>query len=131
MIGVGQGNFAQNVDARTDKRNGYMTSPKFRNRFMSILQNRGTGYKSTIGIDRARGLGQAKASVAGRNNSQKLKKRTPLSVSIDPVGAAMQHAVRNRAVEQGSNTTTATSSVGASRTSSATILQAIRNRGQA
>ena len=91
---------------------GYGSNPRFMKAFNSMIDKQGGARKKAVpGVDMARGLGQAKASVAGRNN----KKRTPLASSVDPLVAAMQHTVRNRSQEQASNAANITQSPAAGR----------------
>jgi hypothetical protein len=97
---------------------GYGSNPVFMRKFKSMLkQQAGTRNKNPPGVDKAAGFGQAKAKVAGRNNT----KRTPLAPVIDPVSAAMQHSVRNRAQEQASNASTITSSPAAGRQAASSV----------
>jgi hypothetical protein len=79
---------------------GYTSNTRFMKTFNSMLAKQGGAMRrATPGIDMARGLGQAKAAVKGRNNA----KRTPMAANVDALSAAMQHSVRNRSVEQGGN----------------------------
>jgi hypothetical protein len=96
----------------TPNANGYGSHPRFQKAFNSMLAKQGGAKKkASRGTDMARGLGQAKASVAGRNN----RKRTPLEPRVDPLVAAMQHTVRNRSQEQASNASNITQSPAAGR----------------
>ena len=80
------------------------SNPTFMKTFNSMLKKTGSARSRAVpGQDMARGLGQAKASVAGRNN-----KRAQIMPSVDPVSAALQHSVRNRSMEQGGNAASGT-----------------------
>lgn len=116
------GNFADNVQARENKRTNYLSNPQFRQKFQKLLG--GSARKRALpGMDMARGLGQAKAGVAGRGNVKQLRNKT------NPVTAALQHASRNRSVEQGGNNSALTQSAGAGRDIGASVLQLLKDKG--
>lgn len=100
---------------------GFSSSRRFNKMFKQMLGKKAL-VKNPRGLDRARGLGQAKAAVAGRNNI----KRTPLTSHIDPIAAAMQHAVRNRAVEQGANALGTTAHLGTGFNSATSVLRFLK-----
>lgn len=107
-----------NAPATASPSNGYASNDRFMKTFNSMLAKQGGARKkATKGIDMARGLGQAKAKVAGRNN----RKRTPLASSVDPLVAAMQHTVRNRSQEQASNASNITQSPAAGRDADSSV----------
>ena len=95
---------------------GYVSNNAFKKKFQNML-GKAAMVKNPPGVDLARGLGQAKAKVAGRNNA----KRAKLATSIDPVAAAMQHSVRNRSTEQAGNASSITPSPAAGRNSTSSV----------
>jgi hypothetical protein len=116
------GNFAANVKARKDRRTDYLSNPQFRARFEAILGGKGK-VKALPGMDMARGAGQAKARVAGRDNSKKLKDTTSTTA------AALQHAARNRSVEQGGNNAAITRNASDGSDLATSIMNLIKSRG--
>lgn len=102
---------------------GFNSSRRFQKMFRTMIGKKALN-KNPKGLDRARGLGQIKAAIAGKNNT----KRTPLAPSIDPVAAALQHTVRNRAVEQASNAINLTASMNSGRNAPQTILKFLGGR---
>jgi len=99
---------------------GFSSSRRFNKMFKQMLGKQAR-VKNPKGLDKARGLGQAKAAVAGKRNT-----RTPLAKYVDPVAAAMQHTVRNRSVEQARNAISATGRPGQGRHNPGSILRFVK-----
>ena len=97
---------------------GFSSSRRFKKMFNKMIGKKALN-KNPRGLDKARGLGQVHAAIAGRNNT----KRTPQASNIDPVAAAMQHTVRNRSTEQAGNAINTTTSLGRGVNPPRTVLQ--------
>ena len=95
---------------------GFTSNNTFRNTFRKLLQGKAKT-RQVKGLDNTPALYQALAGVKGRQN----RKRTKPVPFQSPVAAAMQHAVRNRSLEQGGNLSTTTSTLATARNSAPTV----------
>lgn len=125
---LNNGAHANQLADRADRREGYLTDRRFYDRFHKMLRNRVSNPRTpTPGVDNATAAQQALAAVRGRNNNTQ-PKRASVVGGIDPMKAAMEHAVRNRAAEQGVAKSTQTVSAGAP-SSRSSVFNQLKERG--
>lgn len=91
----------------------YLNNPYFAKAFRKLIDQR-LPSRNVAGQDHNRAQ-QAVAGAAGHNNTRAVPSPSP-----NPTAAAMQHTVRNRSGEQGSNTPVMTPTQAAGRTSRTT-----------
>jgi len=124
-----EGTLQGGMTERANRREGYLTDRRFSDKFKQLLSRRTSAPRPIAGVDRADAASQAIAAFKGNNNAPKLRDRIQQQGFVDPVTAAMQHSIRNRAVEQGANRPTQTPSSGMPAEANSSVMQKLKKKG--